>query len=145
MNDSVSPVLLLIRDGWGSNPDSGQNTTNAVHLARKPVEDRMRERYSSTKIVASGIDVGVPAGVMGNSEVGHHNIGAGRIVDQEIVRINKAFSEGSLTENPIWKKAVENVKRRGVSCISLALFQMRVFTVSLSISTAFCGWPKKKA
>jgi 2,3-bisphosphoglycerate-independent phosphoglycerate mutase len=113
MNDSVSPVLLIIRDGWGLNPDPAQNATNAVHLARKPVEDEMRKRYSSTKVVASGIDVGVPEGVMGNSEVGHHNIGAGRIVDQEIVRINKAFTEGTLKENAVWQKAIANVKEKG--------------------------------
>ncbi len=113
MNDSVSPVLLIIRDGWGVNPDPSQNATNAVHLARKPVEDEMRKRCASTKIVASGIDVGVPEGVMGNSEVGHHNIGAGRIVDQEIVRINKAFTEGTLKENPVWQGAIANVKQNG--------------------------------
>jgi 2,3-bisphosphoglycerate-independent phosphoglycerate mutase len=113
MNTSRKPVLLVIRDGWGKNPDPKQDAYNAVHLAVKPCDDMLHARYPSTLIAASGLDVGLPDGVMGNSEVGHENIGAGRIVDQELVRLNKLFSEKRLATNPVWRGAVERVKSRG--------------------------------
>jgi 2,3-bisphosphoglycerate-independent phosphoglycerate mutase len=69
--------------------------------------------YPHTLLAACGLDVGVPAGVMGNSEVGHQNIGAGRIVDQEIVRITKALKEGEIDNNKVWKDAIKRVKERG--------------------------------
>lgn len=112
MSTSRKPVLLVIRDGWGKNPDSSQNQTNAVHLAKKPCDDMLHARYPQTLVRASGLDVGLPDGVMGNSEVGHENIGAGRIVDQELVRLNKLFSEKRLAANPVWRAAVERVKSR---------------------------------
>jgi len=107
------PVVLIIRDGWGWNPDPTQNQFNATYLAATPVDDALQRQWPFTRIEASGLDVGVPLGVMGNSEVGHQNIGAGRIVDQEIVRITKAFSEGSIAGNETWTKAVERVRTRG--------------------------------
>jgi 2,3-bisphosphoglycerate-independent phosphoglycerate mutase len=107
------PVLLIIRDGWGWNPDPKQNQYNATHLAATPVDDALQRQWPFTRIMASGLDVGVPVGVMGNSEVGHQNIGAGRIVDQEIVRITKEFAEGSFADNEIWKLAVERVRVGG--------------------------------
>ncbi len=112
MSAARSPVLLIVRDGWGKNPDPAQNATNAVHLARKPCDDMLHARYPHALVRASGTDVGLPDGVMGNSEVGHENIGAGRVVDQELVRINKLFSEGRLAGNPVWRGAVERVKSR---------------------------------
>lgn len=113
MSTSRTPVLLVIRDGWGKNPRPEQNAFNAVHLARKPCDDDLHAKYPHTLIAASGLDVGLPEGVMGNSEVGHENIGAGRIVDQELVRLNKLFSEKQLATNTVWKAAVERVKTRG--------------------------------
>ncbi|MDP2137864.1 MAG: 2,3-bisphosphoglycerate-independent phosphoglycerate mutase [Candidatus Didemnitutus sp.] len=113
MNLLHPPVLLVIRDGWGKNPDPSQEATSAVHLAVKPCDDRLHEEFPCTLVKASGLDVGLPAGVMGNSEVGHENIGAGRVVDQELVRINKLFSEGKFATNPVWRAAVERVKSRG--------------------------------
>ncbi len=113
MSTTRKPVLLIIRDGWGKNPDPGQNTTNAVHLAQKPCDDRLHATSPVALVRASGLDVGLPDGVMGNSEVGHENIGAGRIVDQELVRINKLFSEGKLATNPVWRGIVDRVKSRG--------------------------------
>jgi len=113
MHNAIKPVVLIIRDGWGCNPDPSQNSTNAVHLARKPCDDSLRARYPVTLLRTSGLDVGLPVGVMGNSEVGHENIGAGRIVDQELVRINKLFSDGKLVSNPVWRGIVERVKERG--------------------------------
>ena len=84
MTTSRPPVLLVIRDGWGKNPDATLNPTNAVFLAKKACDDALHARYPHSLISASGLDVGLPDGQMGNSEVGHENIGAGRIVDQEL-------------------------------------------------------------
>jgi 2,3-bisphosphoglycerate-independent phosphoglycerate mutase len=112
MTTPRKPVLLVIRDGWGKNPDASLNSTNAVALAQKPCDDRLHATYPHTLVRASGLDVGLPDGVMGNSEVGHENIGAGRIVDQELVRLNKLFSEKRLVSNPVWRAAIERVKTR---------------------------------
>ncbi len=105
-----APVLLIIRDGWGSNSHPEQAPTNAVALARKPADDALRAASPVALISASGLDVGLPAGQMGNSEVGHENIGAGRIVDQELVRLNKLFSEKQLASNPVWHGVVARLK-----------------------------------
>jgi 2,3-bisphosphoglycerate-independent phosphoglycerate mutase len=112
MTTQRKPVLLIIRDGWGKNPDPSQNNTNAVFLAKKPCDDRLHAQYPQTLVKASGLDVGLPDGVMGNSEVGHENIGAGRIVDQELVRLNKLFSEKRLAANAAWRGAIERVKTK---------------------------------
>jgi 2,3-bisphosphoglycerate-independent phosphoglycerate mutase len=112
MNTPRKPVLLVIRDGWGKNPDPSQDATNAIVQAHKPCDERLHAQFPHTLIRASGLDVGLPDGVMGNSEVGHENIGAGRIVDQELVRLNKLFSEKRLASNPVWRAVVERVNRR---------------------------------
>src|SRR4051794_21160145 len=112
MSTPRKPVLLVIRDGWGKNPDPSQDPTNAVVQAKKACDDRLHAHSPHTLIKASGLDVGLPDGVMGNSEVGHENIGAGRIVDQELVRLNKLFLEKKLAGNPVWRGAVERVKAR---------------------------------
>jgi 2,3-bisphosphoglycerate-independent phosphoglycerate mutase len=113
MSNARKPVLLVIRDGWGHNPYADQNAFNAVHLAKKAADDRLHARYPHTRVAASGLDVGLPDGVMGNSEVGHENIGAGRIVDQELVRLNKLFSENQLPSNAVWRGLVDRVRTRG--------------------------------
>lgn len=110
MNKPVRPVILIIRDGWGWNPDSSQDAFNATKLASTPIDEELQRDWPFTRIAASGLDVGVPEGVMGNSEVGHQNIGAGRIVDQEIVRITKAFEEGTIADNETWKAVIERVR-----------------------------------
>ena len=110
MNSPRKPVLLIIRDGWGKNPHSEQNPSNAVYLAKKACDDALQAKYPHTLVSASGLDVGMPDGQMGNSEVGHENIGAGRIVDQELVRLNKLFSEKQLAGNPVWQASVARVK-----------------------------------
>lgn len=110
MSSTRPPVLLVIRDGWGSNPHPEQNKFNAVHLAKKPADDMLHAKYPVTLVAASGLDVGLPDGQMGNSEVGHENIGAGRIVDQELVRLNKLFSEQQLARNPVWHAIVARLK-----------------------------------
>jgi len=113
MSTPRTPVLLIIRDGWGKNPHPEQNAANAVFLAKKAADDRLHARYPHTLVAASGLDVGLPDGVMGNSEVGHENMGAGRIVDQELVRLNKLFSENQLPANRVWRALVDRVKTRG--------------------------------
>jgi 2,3-bisphosphoglycerate-independent phosphoglycerate mutase len=113
MNTPRKPVLLVIRDGWGKNPDAKQDRFNAVALARKPCDDMLHARYPFALVRTCGLDVGLPEGVMGNSEVGHENIGAGRIVNQELVRINALFSEGLVASNRVWRGAVDRVKGRG--------------------------------
>ncbi|MBI5767238.1 MAG: 2,3-bisphosphoglycerate-independent phosphoglycerate mutase [Verrucomicrobia bacterium] len=114
MSSSRTPVLLVIRDGWGKNPDPSQDKTNAVAQAKKPCDDALRAKSPVTLVKASGLDVGLPDGVMGNSEVGHENIGAGRIVDQELVRLNKLFSEKRLATNAVWREVVERVRGTGL-------------------------------
>src|SRR5688500_2808246 len=93
------PLVLIIRDGWGYNPHPEWNHANAVYLAKHSVADRLMAEYPSTLIATSGFDVGLPEGTMGNSEVGHQNIGAGRIVDQESVSITKQIHSGECYAN----------------------------------------------
>ncbi|QDT08998.1 2,3-bisphosphoglycerate-independent phosphoglycerate mutase [Planctomycetes bacterium K23_9] len=107
------PVVLIVRDGWGENPHSEWDHANAVHLANTPVSDRLMDKYPNVLIKTSGEDVGLPAGVMGNSEVGHQNIGAGRIVDQEVMRITRAIRDKSFFENKVLQEAVAHVKASG--------------------------------
>ena len=107
------PVALIIRDGWGENHDPGHDKFNAVKLAGTPVADSLRRSCPRTEIRTFGPDVGLPEGIMGNSEVGHQNIGAGRIVDQEIVRINKAFASGTVKESAVLKKVFAHVGETG--------------------------------
>src|SRR6185295_767662 len=90
------PLLLVVIDGFGLAPPGNGN---AVALARKPNWDRLVARWPSTALSASGLDVGLPEGVMGNSEVGHLNIGAGRVIPQDIVRIDESVSSGELFDN----------------------------------------------
>lgn len=113
MSTHLKPVLLVIRDGWGKNPDPTQDKYNAVAQAAKPCDDRLQATCPRTMIAASGLDVGLPDGIMGNSEVGHENIGAGRIVDQELVRLNKLFLEDQLANKQVWRTLVERVKSKG--------------------------------
>lgn len=112
MNKSTSgaPVVLVILDGWGIAPD-GQG--NAVSLAETPVMDRLWQEYPHTSLKTSGLDVGLPPGQMGNSEVGHLNIGAGFVVDQWITRIDKAIAEGSIAEVRALVEAIDACKARG--------------------------------
>src|SRR4051812_21709308 len=102
------PLVLIVRDGWGKNPYPQWNSANAVYLAKHPVADRLMAEYPNVLIHTSGFDVGLPEGTMGNSEVGHQNIGAGRIVDQESVRITKEVRNGVFFDNVELNAAVTN-------------------------------------
>ncbi len=106
---SHAPFVLIIRDGWGTNPNPEHDAFNAIKLADTPVADALAQNWPMTLIRTSGLDVGLPDGKMGNSEVGHQNIGAGRIVDQEVVRISKACDAG-LENNPVLCDAVDHAR-----------------------------------
>jgi 2,3-bisphosphoglycerate-independent phosphoglycerate mutase len=108
----TAPVLLLICDGWGHAPPSDGN---AITLARTPIFDRWLAEYPWTLLEASGEAVGLPAGVMGNSEVGHLALGAGRMVPQDLLRIDLALRDGSFFENPKLLAAAEHARRRGAT------------------------------
>ena len=106
------PVVLCIMDGFGHNPsDYG----NAIKAANTPRLDEFMKNDPMTYIGASGMDVGLPDGQMGNSEVGHTNIGAGRVVYQELTRITKAITDGDFFKNPAFMGAVENCKKYGTA------------------------------
>jgi 2,3-bisphosphoglycerate-independent phosphoglycerate mutase len=108
--EPVSPVVLVILDGWGV---SELTTGNAIAAAKTPVMDSLRAAYPNTTIRTSGKAVGLPEGQMGNSEVGHMNIGAGRIVKQELLRITDAVEDGSILSNPALVKVCQEIKARG--------------------------------
>mgnify|MGYP002579230769 CR=1 FL=1 len=111
-NALTLPVCLIIMDGLGlAEPGPG----NAVSLANTPTLDYLFETCSWTKLAASGEAVGLPAGQMGNSEVGHLNIGAGRVVHQELSRINMACRDGSICENEVINQAIEAAKKPGAA------------------------------
>lgn len=104
------PTLLMILDGFGHN---GSDYGNAIRAAATPNLDRLLDTCPHTLIGASGMDVGLPDGQMGNSEVGHTNIGAGRIVYQELTRITKSIQDGDFFQNKALAKAMESCKGRG--------------------------------
>jgi 2,3-bisphosphoglycerate-independent phosphoglycerate mutase len=116
------PVVLIIRDGWGVNP-GGQKTAekdgNASLLAHTPFHDEVFAKYPKGLLSASGLDVGLPDGQMGNSEVGHLNLGAGRIVYQDLTRINKAIQDGEIVSNPVFIEAMEKAKSSRLHLIGL--------------------------
>ena len=100
-------TILIILDGWGIGDKS---RSDIIHNARTPVMDRLVEEYPSSRLLASGEDVGLPEGQMGNSEVGHLNIGAGRKVYQDLVKINLAIKDNSISGNPVLKEAMGYAK-----------------------------------
>ena len=111
---SKKPVVLIIRDGWGINPGGRERAVengDATLLARTPFHDHLYATYPQATLSASGMDVGLPEGQMGNSEVGHLNLGAGRVVYQDLTRINKAIIDGELATNGVLQAAF--AKARG--------------------------------
>jgi 2,3-bisphosphoglycerate-independent phosphoglycerate mutase len=101
-------VLLMILDGWGL---AQNKKVSAIDHAKTPFISSLYGKYSNSKLEASGLAVGLPAGQMGNSEVGHMNIGAGRVVYQDLVRINKAVEDKELDDNPVLKGAIAYAKQ----------------------------------
>ena len=107
---SGAPVALIVLDGWGYRPE---RDGNAIALARTPTWDALWSLRSRSLLEASGLRVGLPAGQMGNSEVGHLNLGAGRVVMQDLVRISAAIGDGSFFRNPALVAACERARRGG--------------------------------
>lgn len=95
-------VLLMILDGWGI---GNKDRSDAIYSTGTPGIDKLKEKYPNSQLLTSGENVGLPDGQMGNSEVGHLNIGAGRVIYQDLVRINKAVKDGSIADNPVLKEA----------------------------------------
>ena len=108
----------MILDGWGIAPAS---SSNAASLARTPNLDRYFAEYPHTQLQASGLEVGLPAGQIGNSEVGHLNIGSGRIIYQSLTRISKAITDGDFFTNPVLVKVMDEVKSSGKALHLLGL------------------------
>ena len=121
MSAAHRPVVLIIRDGWGHNPRADQDFCDATVQAATPVGDRLLAEYPHAQIKTSGVDVGLPPGVMGNSEVGHQNLGAGRIVDQELMRISNAVTSGAFLENRTLLEAANRAKSSGKTVHLLGL------------------------
>lgn len=103
-------VLLMILDGWGI---ATNKKVSAIDHAKTPFMDSVYPKYPHSKLEASGLAVGLPAGQMGNSEVGHMNIGAGRVVYQDLVKVNKAIDEKEIDNNPVLLEAIDYAKKTG--------------------------------
>src|SRR3974390_3604249 len=101
------PLLLMILDGWGINPNP---ENNAVALAHPPNLTRLLAEYPHVRIQTSGMAVGLPDGQMGNSEVGHLNIGAGRVVYQDLTRITKSIRDNDFFANPVLLECIARTK-----------------------------------
>ncbi|MBN1845279.1 MAG: 2,3-bisphosphoglycerate-independent phosphoglycerate mutase [Sedimentisphaerales bacterium] len=117
----VKPFALIIRDGWGWNPHPELYEYDATRVAATPVDDRLRADYPNVLIACSGEDVGLPDGTMGNSEVGHQNIGAGRIVYQESMRLTREIREGGFFQNEVLLRAVNRCRENNTKLHLLGL------------------------
>jgi 2,3-bisphosphoglycerate-independent phosphoglycerate mutase len=118
----AGPVMLIVRDGWGINPGGRkerEQNGDATLLARTPFHDKLYQEYPGAKLSASGADVGLPEGQMGNSEVGHLNLGAGRIVYQDLTRINKAIENGELTRNGVLQETFAGARGHRLHLLGL--------------------------
>src|SRR5512145_2302317 len=109
MTKQPRPIALIILDGWGYREAT---EANAIAAAHKPVWDSMWKQYPHTLISGSGRCVGLPDGQMGNSEVGHLNMGAGRIVHQDLTRVDQAILQGELARNAALREALARAQER---------------------------------
>jgi 2,3-bisphosphoglycerate-independent phosphoglycerate mutase len=121
-SNSQRRLLLVILDGWGIGK---QDDTNPIFLAKTPVWDDLTRRYPSARLQAAGEAVGLKVGKAGNSEAGHMNIGAGRVVLQDDVRLDLAMKDGSFYTNPTLKRAIQDVKQRKASLHLIGLLSER--------------------
>ena len=108
-----TPTTLIIMDGFGMT--HGDSAGNAVRAAKTPRLDQFFQEFAHTELSASGLDVGLPDGQMGNSEVGHTNIGAGRVVFQDLPRITKSIADGDFFTNPAYNHAMDACKEKGTA------------------------------
>src|SRR3954462_8608321 len=109
-NDEHRPVVLVVLDGWGYRE---AQEGNAIRMAHVPTWDALWKRAPKTLLDASGLAVGLPEGQMGNSEVGHLNLGAGRVVMQDLVRISQSIKDGTFFRNETFLAACRRVKQNG--------------------------------
>src|SRR5688500_19713369 len=110
MSKKRGPIALIVIDGWGY---SVAREGNAIALAETPFYDELSEKYPSTLLEAHGLRVGLPAGVMGNSEVGHLNIGSGRVIRMDVSLVDHEIETGEFFRNQVLIKAIEGARDRG--------------------------------
>jgi 2,3-bisphosphoglycerate-independent phosphoglycerate mutase len=115
-NKRPKPIVLTVLDGWGYRAES---KGNAIALARKPNYDRLLQEFPNTLIHTSGPAVGLPEGQMGNSEVGHLNMGAGRIVHMDITRIDQLIASGEFQRQPLLREAMERGRAHQLHLLGL--------------------------
>ena len=113
------PVMLLILDGWGYRKEI--TSDNAIEQGHTPNWHNYLKEYPHNLIQTSGLAVGLPEGQMGNSEVGHTNLGAGRVVMQDLPKIDQAIKDGSLSKNPVLQKLISTLKTSGKTCHLMGL------------------------
>jgi 2,3-bisphosphoglycerate-independent phosphoglycerate mutase len=118
LTNKQGPLALIIIDGWGYTPE---REGNAIALASTPFYDELTEKYPHTLLEASGTRVGLPAGIMGNSEVGHLNMGSGRVIRMDVSRIDHDIETGEFFKNEALVEAMENAKSRGKSLHMMGL------------------------
>ena len=136
-----SRVVLVVLDGFGERPDKDGN---AIRLARAPHIASLFADNPWTLIGASGNDVGLPEGQMGNSEVGHLNLGAGRIVYQDIVRIDRAVKEGTFYDNPVLAQTIDAAKKSGGTLHLFGLTSPGNVHAALEHAYAVCELAKRR-
>jgi 2,3-bisphosphoglycerate-independent phosphoglycerate mutase len=134
-------VVLVVLDGFGERPEK---EANAVRLARTPHFDALYKKYPWTLIGASGNDVGLPEGQMGNSEVGHLNLGAGRIVYMDVVRIDKAIADGAFFDNAVLSQTIDAVKKSGGTLHLMGLASPGNVHAALEHAYAVCEMAKRR-
>jgi len=113
MSKRPKPIVLTVLDGWGYRTET---KGNAIALARKPTYDELLRKFPNTLIQTSGPSVGLPEGQMGNSEVGHMNIGAGRIVHMDITRIDEMIASGEFFRQPVWVRGANHRRQSKPQC-----------------------------
>jgi len=134
-------VLLIILDGWGIGSD---DVTNPIFLAQTPVWDGLIQRFPSGRLQASGEAVGLQEGKAGNSEAGHINIGSGRVVLQDDVRLDGAMKDGSFFTNEVFLSAIDDVKQRGTSLHLLGLLTAKSSHGSIDYPLALLKMAKER-
>ncbi len=134
-------VLLIILDGWGIGKSDG---TNPIHIADTPVWDGLIAAYPPSKLRASGDAVGLQEGKAGNSEAGHLNLGCGRVVQQDDVRLDSAMKDGSFEKNEVFLRTIEDVKQRGKTLHLLALLTKKSSHGSIDYPLALLRMAKQQ-
>ena len=137
MNQKTKKLILVILDGWGIASDK---MVSAIDSAKTPVFDFLKENYANSKLEASGMAVGLPEGQMGNSEVGHMNIGAGRVVYQDLVKLNLEASQGGFDKHPILNQALEYARKGNHAIHLIGLISDGGVHAHTNHLKALCTW-----